>query len=91
MARYGEEEWEAKLKMCTHMSSYVSIADMITHIYDETALLFKGTTRENDWVFYHDSLSLMTAKETRKWMKDKGYLDKWILPEGGSTKTRAKK
>jgi hypothetical protein len=34
LARYGEEEWEAKLKTCTHMSLYVSIADMITHIYD---------------------------------------------------------
>ena len=31
--------------------------------------------------FYHDALSFMTAKETRKWMKEKGYEEMWILPE----------
>jgi hypothetical protein len=32
----------------------------------------------------------MTAKETCKWMKDKGYLGKWILPEGGLNQDKSK-
>ena len=30
----------------------------------ESAKLFKGTAHEDDWVFYHDALSLMTVGAT---------------------------
>jgi hypothetical protein len=33
------------------------------------------------WFFYHDALSLMTAKDTMNWMEDKDYLKYWILPQ----------
>jgi len=50
--------------------------------------IFGGTEREDDWVFYHDALSTMTAKKTVEWMKTefvKGnsgptYHDKWMKP-----------
>ena len=47
--------------------------DMIENMVSETKRVFKGTTHKNSCLFYHDSLSLMTANETRKWMKEKGY------------------
>ena len=31
--------------------------------------------------FYHDALTLMTAKKTREWMREKGYEKLRILPE----------
>ena len=31
-------------------------------------------------MFYHDALSLMTAKRTKEWMRQKGYYEKWLLP-----------
>jgi hypothetical protein len=33
-----------------------------------------------DWYFYHDALSLMTARESIAWMKEQGYHDRWLLP-----------
>jgi hypothetical protein len=45
--------------------------------------MFKGTSHEHDWLFYHDALCLLTAHETVAWMKEKGYYDKWILLELG--------
>ena len=80
-ARYGSENWEAKMKGCASMSPYICITSMIEHIIHETAATFKGTTHEDDWVFFHDALSLMTAKETVEWMRQKDYLKRWILPE----------
>jgi hypothetical protein len=47
---------------------------MVEHIVVESARIYKGTKHEYDWMFYHDALSLMTAKETVKWMKEKDYL-----------------
>ena len=54
---------------------------MIEHMMSETKRVFKGTTNKTCCLFYHDALSLMTSKETRKWMKEKGYEGMCILPE----------
>ena len=54
---------------------------MNEHMVIETKRVFKGSTHENYCLFYHDTLSLMKAKETRKWMKEEGYKEMWILPE----------
>jgi hypothetical protein len=35
------------------------------------------------WVFYHDALKLMLAKETVDWMKEKGCHKQWLLPVMG--------
>jgi hypothetical protein len=40
----------------------------------------KGTYHEDDWFFYHDALSLMTAMQTIEWMREKDYLKRWLLP-----------
>jgi hypothetical protein len=36
---------------------------------------------EADWMFCHDALSLMMAKETIKWMEEEGHYERWILPQ----------
>jgi hypothetical protein len=50
-------------------SSYVCITELVRHIHDETQKVMKGTKHEDDWYFYHDALSLMTAKDTIEWIK----------------------
>jgi hypothetical protein len=49
----------------------------------ETALIYKGTKNEDNWMFYHGALLLMTAKETIRWMPENSYQKQWILPVGG--------
>ena len=39
------------------------------HIVIKTRDFFKGTNHEDDWLFYHDALSLLTAKDCIAWMK----------------------
>jgi hypothetical protein len=52
----------------------------------ETERVFKGTTHEHDCRFYHDALSLLTAKTTKQYMTEKGILPMWILPQQGLMK-----
>ena len=47
---------------------------------EQSAAVMRGTKFEDNWYVYHDSLSIMTAAKTKKWMQDKGYLRRWILP-----------
>jgi hypothetical protein len=56
---------------------------MIEHMIKVSQEVFNGTAYEDNWFFYHDALSLMTAKDTIAWMKEKGYYKHWILPENG--------
>ena len=65
------------------MKQYVCITTMIEHIVVSSAAMYKGTQYEDTWVFYHDALSLMTAKETIEWMIQKDYYRRWILPAKG--------
>ena len=62
------------------MTPFVCVTDMIEHIVRESAKVFKGTAQEDDWVFYHDALSLMTAGATIAQMKEKEYYKRWVLP-----------
>ena len=71
-ARYGDC-WSAVIKKTSAMSSYVVITDMVEHIIKESANLMQGTKHENDWVFYHDALSLMKAKDCLKWMREREF------------------
>ena len=70
------------------MSPFVCITDMIEHIVTESATVFEGTEHEDDWVFYHDTLSLMTAADTIACMKEKDYLKRWMLPVNGFNKEK---
>ena len=81
-ARYGST-WRDEIKKVGAMSKHVCITEMVQHIYDESKRIMMGTNYEDNWFFYHDALSLMTSKECKKWMDEKGILKHWILPENG--------
>ena len=38
----------------------------------ETKRISRETTYEQDWMIYHDALSLMTAKPCREWIEEEG-------------------
>jgi hypothetical protein len=41
------------------------ITAMVAHVKVETEIEMKGTTDENEWYFYHDTLSHMTQHKTQ--------------------------
>ena len=82
LSLYGEKEWEEKVSKCAHMKKYKCITTLVTHIHDYSAQVMKGTKHEKDWLFYHDALSLMTAKATIAWMKEKEIYHRWLLLMG---------
>ena len=65
------------------MSKFVCITDLICFMVDEAEKLMKGSVHEEDLYIVHDALVLMTAKETINWMKEKGYLYRWLIPLNG--------
>ena len=86
-ARYGDT-WREEIKNSTALGAIVCITDMIRYMMEESARVMAGTKHENDWYFYHDALSLMTAKQTREWMRNndidgKNCMDKWLVPMMG--------
>ena len=81
-ARFGDN-WKQEIEKASSMSPYVCISRLVEHMVEATKEVFVGTTYEDNFVFYHDALSLMTSKETKAWMSQKGYLKYWILPEQG--------
>jgi hypothetical protein len=83
VARCGDDKWEEKIKQVSQMSLCVCITDLVEHVVNEIKRLMKGTKHEEDWMFYYDALTLMTAKETIAWMKEKGYFERWMLPANG--------
>jgi hypothetical protein len=63
------------------MKTVTNVQDLVEYIVRVSKEHFAGTKYEDNWYFYHDALSLMTADETIEWIKQKGYYDHWILPE----------
>ena len=78
-SKYGDS-WEQHIQTSAAFSHVVCITKYITHIMVESERVMKGTAHENTWMVYHDALSLMTAKRTKEWMREKNYLKRWILP-----------
>ena len=77
---FGPIEGPVKRRQAALGRRFVCITDMVDHMFKETEKIFKGTKHEDDWMVYHDALSLMTAVECRQWMQEKGYLKRWVLP-----------
>ena len=81
-ARYGSS-WEINFMRHKSMSKFCCVTHLVDYIYEQTRAKFVGTEYESNFFFYHDALSLMTAKECKKYMEEKGILEHWILPEHG--------
>ena len=62
---YGEERYREELDN-TSLGDQMCITNMITHLYEHTKALYTQNGDTCIWWFYHDSLSLMTSKETVK-------------------------
>ncbi len=96
-ARYGEkeDEWgqpeqKSKIKSSAVFAHQVCITDLVKHIEIQTKKYYKDTEHRDTYMFYHDALSLMTAKLCVEWMKqqkisgeDTVVYDGWIKPELG--------
>ena len=65
------------------MSKFCCITDLIRFMMKEAENLMKGSVHEDDFFIVRDALVLMTAKETIKWMKEKKYYHRWLLPMNG--------
>eukprot|EP00957_Ditylum_brightwellii_P171780 13076823-Ditylum_brightwellii.AAC.1 len=64
----------------------MSINQLAQHMHGKMEKVLKGTTYERTWKFYHDAISLMSAKECHLHMEQTGILNRWILPEEGFNK-----
>ena len=83
LAKFGKEKWEEEIAKSRTLSAYCCVTKMIEHIIAESQRCFLGTTHENDWYFFQDALSLMTATETIEWMIKEDHYKRWILPVNG--------
>ena len=81
LSRYGVALWKQKVLETATMKALTNVRDLVKHIYEESKAHFQGTVYEDNWFFYHDALSLMTATETVEWMQSQGYYKHWVLPE----------
>ena len=81
------DEWELYIDKKALVGK-VCITDLIDHMFAETAKLFPD---QDDWWVVHDSLSLMTAATSRRYMDRKGFLKHWVLPEKEMYEEEAKK
>ena len=74
---YGED-WKKYIAKSDACKVHVCVTEMVEHIIQASAKLMKGTKHEEDWVFYHDALSVMTSRDTIDWMREKDYLRQYI-------------
>ena len=61
----------------------LALALALNFLMNEAEKLTKRSVHEDDVYIVQDALVLMAAKETIKWMKQKGYLHHWLLPLNG--------
>ena len=72
-----------KLKSSTEMSKFYCITDLIFFIMNEAETMMKRLVRKENFFIVHDTLVLITAKEKINWMRNNGYLHRWLLPLSG--------
>ena len=77
--RYGAR-WVEKLKSSTAMSKLCLITDLICFMTNKVEKLIKGSVHEGNLFIVHNALVLMTAKEKISWMRQNGYLHRWLFP-----------
>ena len=87
VARYGGGAEAEKVRILRSRGS-VCVTEMVTHMVDVSHAGFSDTKYSDSWMFYHDALSLMTAKSCIEWMKlqkigNRTYYDCWLLPTHG--------
>ena len=72
--RYGSDWRDCIIKSITSMKLYTCIAFLVDHdIEEEPKRVMKGTVYEDNYYYYHDALTLMTAKATKEYMVSKTF------------------
>ena len=66
MEEWGVEAWEAHLKKTSAFSGVACITNLVQWIASKLRFFYAGTEREDNWHFYQDALSQLTAAETIK-------------------------
>ena len=74
LSRFGDR-WEIEIDRLA-MAGKICITEMIDHIFEESRKALG-----EDYLVYHDALSLMTGSSAVNYMKRKGYYKHWILPQ----------
>ena len=69
-----------KLKSFTAMSKFCCVTDLICFIIYEAEKLIKESVHEDYLYIFHHASVLMRAKGKNNWMKNNGYLTRWLLP-----------
>jgi hypothetical protein len=64
-SKFGEDEWDQRLTESSGVHRYCSVMDLAEYMVAEGYRLFPDGT----FWFYHDALSLLTAKQTRREMQ----------------------
>ncbi len=90
-SRYGHCWKEEIKKKISSIKDCLCITVLVTDMMRATEKAYTGTKHKDDWLVYHDALSLMRDEECKTWMKgqfiqgDSGptFYDKWILPMHG--------
>ena len=60
---FMEKAWVTAIQGEPVFTGVVCIKRLVIRIVIKTRDFFKGTNHEDDWLFYHDALSLLTAKD----------------------------
>ena len=84
-SKFGEDEWENKMRKSAVLRKYLPVSDLITHMAKCTSDVMIGTKFEGRGYFYHDALSQSTEKETCEWMRTnkyngRTYWSMWVTP-----------
>lgn len=64
-SRFGDS-WRSEIMKSTALSPLVCVTELVKFMMAESARIMAGTVHADDWYFYHDALSLMTAKQTHE-------------------------
>jgi hypothetical protein len=80
LSRFGAGKWRKEVSERTALKKFKCVTEMVDHIVAESR---KMVDNGDNFLFYHDALSIMTARECRNYMQAKGVLKHWVLPEFG--------
>jgi hypothetical protein len=71
IAKWGSANWESKLPV---KFKWMCITDLMDHVVEQGNVVFKGTTREHDWVIYHDRLSQWWEEESQEYLETQHHM-----------------
>ena len=79
--RYGPD-WKKELRSYSGVKKYVCVTELMDQVIDQGNKLFKGSTREKDWMIYHDRLPQWWEKESQEYMASRGFEERQVRAFG---------